>query len=72
MVQGEFGPDCLGCGGPDEGLGVPVGRGDVAVDGLFEVLDQAKHAALEALAGKRGEEALDGVQPGTPGRRDVE
>ena len=46
MVQGELGLDDF-CGrGPDEGLGVPVGGGDVAGNRAFEVIDRSKDARL--------------------------
>jgi len=59
MVQGEFGADGLGGGGPDEGLGVHVGRSDVAGDRLFEIIDRAEDAPLQAFPRELGEEALD-------------
>jgi hypothetical protein len=44
MVQRELGLNGF-CGrGPDEGLGVPVGGGDVAGNRAFEVFDRAKDA----------------------------
>ena len=64
MVQGEFGPDRLGGGGPDKGFRVPVGRSDVAGDGRFEVDNRVEDAPLQALSGKLGKEAFNGVEPG--------
>ena len=52
MVQGEFGADRLGGGGPHEGLGVPVGRGDAAGDRRLEFVDRAEDASLQALPGE--------------------
>ena len=46
--------------------------GDKAVDGRLEVGDADEDAALQALAGQLGEEALDGVEPGRGGAREVE
>ena len=56
MVQCELGFDRLGGGGPDEGLWVFVGGGDVAGDRRFEVVDRAEDAPSEALPGQLGEE----------------
>lgn len=54
MVQCELGLDGF-CGrGPDEGLGVAVGRGDVADNRAFEVVDRAKDASFEALPSELG------------------
>ena len=43
-----------------------------AVDGGLEVYDEAEDAVLQALPGEFGEDALDRVQPGTGGGREVE
>ena len=59
----DGGEDALWIGRPDERLGIFVGIGDEAVDGELQVDDGLEHAALEALARKLGEEALDGVEP---------
>ena len=49
MVQRQLGLNGF-CGrGPDEGLGVPVGGGDVAGNRAFEFVDRAKDASFEAL-----------------------
>ena len=46
MVQGELGLDDF-CGrGPDEGLRAPIGGGDVAGIGAFEVIDHRKTPRL--------------------------
>ena len=72
MVQGELGLDDF-CGrGPDEGLGVPIGGGDVAGNRAFEVIDRSKDAPFEALASELGEEAFHGIEPGAGGRREME
>ena len=57
MVQREAGLNGFCGGGPDEGLGVPVGGGNVAGDRAFEVVDRAKDAPFEALPSELGEEA---------------
>src|SRR5689334_5555252 len=54
-----------------KGLGVVVVLGEVAVDGTLEVGDAREHAAADALAGDLGEEALDQVEPGGRGWREV-
>ena len=64
--------DAVGVGGPDEGLGALIVLGEVAVDGGLEVDQGVEGAALQAAAGQRGEEGLDGVEPGAGGRREVE
>ena len=58
--------------GPYEGLGVSVSFGDEALDGEFELCDGSEDAAFEALVGEFGEEALDGVEPGSGSWREVE
>ena len=68
----QLGEDLVGGLGPDEGLGVVVVLGDVAVDGGLQVDDRVEAAAPEAAAGQRREEGLDGVEPGARGRREVE
>ena len=55
----------VGVGGPDEGLGIGIGLGEEAVDGGLKVDDGAEDAAFEASAGELGEEALDGIEPGS-------
>ena len=67
----DGGEDAVGVGGPDEGLGIVVGLVDEAVDGGLEVDDGAEHAASEPAPGQLGEEALDAVEPGRRGGREV-
>src|SRR6202521_6208072 len=62
----------MGIGGPYEGLWVVIGFGEISVDGSLEVDDAAEHAALETLLGQFGEEALDGIEPGSRCRGEVE
>src|ERR1700677_3713101 len=72
MVQSELGLNGF-CGrGPDEGLGVPVGGGNVAGNRGFEVVDRAQDAPFEALPSELGEEAFHGIEPGAGGRCEVE
>src|SRR3954453_2967409 len=71
-------PAC--CGGDDlvciclpaERLRAEVVLGEVAVDGGLEVDDAAEDAASEPALGQGSKEALDGVEPGRAGRREVE
>ena len=41
-----------------------VGLVEIAVDSGLEVDDRSEDAALQAPLGERGEEGLDGVEPG--------
>ena len=45
---------------------------EIAVDGGLQVDDGSEDAPSEALAGEFGEEALDGIEPGTGFRGEVE
>lgn len=45
---------------------------DVAVDGGLKIDDGSEDAAADAPAGEDGEEALDGIEPGGRGGREVE
>ena len=55
-----------------KGFGACVVLGEEAVDGGLEVDDGAEDAAFQSALGQHGEEALDGVEPGARGRREVE
>jgi hypothetical protein len=68
----DFIDDAIGVGGPDEGLGVVVVLGEVAIDGSLEVDQRVKGAALQAPPGEGGEEGLDRIDPRAGGRREVE
>ena len=46
--------------------------GEISIDRGLQVSDRAEHAAVDALPGHFGEEILDGIEPGGPGRREVE
>ncbi len=72
MPAPDGGDDCVGVGGPDEGLGDLVGFLDEAVDGDLQLVDGAEDAAFQSSPGELGEEALDGVEPGAGGRRKVQ
>ena len=52
--------DFVGVFGPGKGPGVCIGVIEETVDGIFEFLEGAEHAALEALFGEFRKEALDG------------
>ena len=45
---------------------------EIAVDGGLQVDDRSEDAAPEALSGEFGEEAFDGIDPGTGFRGEVE
>jgi len=45
---------------------------DVVVDGRDQLHDISKHAAPKAIHGKVPKEALDHVEPGCTGRREVD
>src|SRR3954451_16980840 len=70
MIQ--LSDDLVGAFGPDEGPGIVIVLGNVAVDRGLQLDDRAEHAAPEATPGQRGEEALDRVQPRARGGREVE
>ena len=44
---------------------------EVVLDGGFEFSDALEHATADAIAGDQAEEALDLVEPGAGGRREV-
>lgn len=64
--------DLVGIGGPGEGLGLLVVLDEEAVDGGLKVNNGMKDAAFQTSFRQLGEEALDGVEPGAGGRREVE
>ncbi len=64
--------DRFGGLGPDEGFGLSVVLPDEPADFVFQLGDGGEDAAPQALAGQGREEALDGVQPGGRGGREVE
>src|SRR5512132_1202758 len=66
------GDDGLRVGGPDEGFGIVVVLGEVAVDRGLEIDQRVEYATLQAAPGELGEEALDGIEPGSRGWREVE
>ncbi len=57
--------DFVGVLGPGKGLRVCVGVIEEAVDGVFEFAQGSEHAMFEAFHCEFGEEALDGVEPGS-------
>jgi hypothetical protein len=68
----DSGQDAFWVSLPDEGFRFPVVFGEVAVESSLEVDDGVEHATFEPSLGERGEEALDGIDPGAGGRREVE
>src|SRR3954452_17654932 len=68
----DGGDDLIWISGPDEGLGVMVGLVETAGDGGLEDDARSEDAALQAPLGERGEEGLDGVEPGARGRGEGE
>ena len=68
----DFFDDCIRVSGPDEGLGVVIGIGEVAVNGGLEINDTLEHASLEPLLGQFGEKTFDGIEPGRRCRGEVE
>lgn len=64
--------DGVGRRGPAEGLRVGVVGVEVGPDVLVQLDDGAEHAALEAPLRQRGEQTLNGVDPGGRGRREVD
>src|SRR3972149_6749022 len=56
---------------PDEGLGVFVAGGAVDADGVLELAGAAVRPAAQLLLGETGEPALDLVDPGRVGGREV-
>jgi len=72
VLSPDGGNDLIGIGLPGERLRLLVMLLDETIDGGLEVDDGAEGAVLEAAAGELGEEALDGVEPRTGGRHEVE
>ena len=72
MPSSDGGDDFVRVGSPCEGLWLCVGFGEEAIDCGLEVDDGSEDAALQATPGQLGEEALDGIEPGGRGRREVE
>ena len=62
-----------GAGGcrPDKGLGFGVVMFEIIVDRPLEVDDGVEHAVTDALSSDFGEEALDQVELGRRGRREM-
>ena len=64
--------DSVGVGGPDEGFWILVVLGEEAIDSGLEIDDGMEHTAFQPPFRELGEEALDGIEPGGRGRREVE
>ncbi len=68
----DLGDDVVGGFVPDEGLGVVVPVLGPELDGVDELIEAGEAAAAEASIGQGFEPALDEVQPGRAGRREVQ
>ena len=66
------GNDLVWISSPGKGFGVFVGFGDEAIDGFLEIDERVEDAAFESPSCEFGKEALDGVEPGGGGWREVE
>ncbi len=64
--------DGLDGGGPDEGLGVGVVGGEERFDRRDEVGDAVEDGAADGLVGEFAKPVLDEVEPGAPGRGEVQ
>ena len=72
MPAFDGGDDFVWVCGPCEGLWRLVCLGEEAVDGSLEIDDGSENAAFQTSLEQLGEVALDGVEPGAGGRREVE
>ena len=68
----EFGEDGVGGRGPFERFGMLVVGVDEQVDLALQVVHRAEGAAADRLVGDQSEPALELVEPGTVGRREVD
>ena len=73
-VEGSalFGEDGIGGLGPHEGFGLGIVLIEVVMDRVLEVGHAGEGAAPDAPGGDLGEDALDEVEPGCTGRREVQ
>jgi hypothetical protein len=69
MPAPDGGDDFVGVSDPLEAFGLGIVVDEEAVDRFLKVGDGAEDAAFEAALGQDGEEALDGVEPGSGRRR---
>ena len=65
------GDDVIGGLAPGEGLRLCIVQQKVVVDGALEIVDAGVAPSADALRGDLGKEALDQVQPGRAGGREV-
>jgi hypothetical protein len=47
VLTSDSSDDLVGIGGPDEGLGIVIGLGEVAADGGLEVDQRSEHTAFQ-------------------------
>jgi len=64
--------DAIRVGCPGEGFGIVIVFFEEAFDGGLEANDRMEDAAFQSALGKFGEEALDRVEPGARGWREME
>ena len=72
MPPFDSGDDFVRVFGPGKGFWVCIGVFEEAVDGIFEFPQGSKNAALETLLCELGKETLNGVEPGSGCRSEVE
>jgi hypothetical protein len=71
MPASDGGDDFVRIGGPFEGFGMGVVMVEEPIDGGLQIGHRSEDAAFESSLRQGGEEALDGVEPGCRGRREV-
>ncbi len=67
----DLSDDLIRVCGPDEGFWVLIVLGEEPVDGGLEIDDRMEDTPFQTLFCELGEEALEGVEPGRRGRREV-
>ena len=72
FALGRLFEDVRGRGGPDEGFGFGIVLLEIGFNCGLEFGDAAEDAAASGVAGDQAEEALDQINPGGRGWREVE
>lgn len=67
----DFGEDILPFGLPEIALRLLIPQGEIVLKGLNELANTGEASVSDRIPGNIGEEALDPVQPGTAGGREV-